>query len=190
MEILQIYAIAAGGVFSSLIVVNLLIRSPRFVNAVSLLICKYLTYLLLLRRHRFAGPWTPAGILFRLSYITVVAFCLGFREPSISATGLRSGYLALINLIPLFSGPYLSFLADLLGISLPIYWRLHRLIRLMSYALVLVHVFIAIMKRQPFALNLTENLYGLITGSALSLLLILSFPIFRRPSYEVFLRVY
>lgn len=48
----------------------------------------------------------------RLYYIALNVFCLAFRVPTLSKAGLRAGNLSLANMIPLFAGAHLSFLAD------------------------------------------------------------------------------
>jgi hypothetical protein len=162
MDIVQIYIITTGSVFAALIILNLLRHATRVVDGASLFVRKYLTYPFLLRRHHYAGPWSPAEILLQLSYITIIAFCLGFQTTSLSAIGRRSGYLALVNLIPQFAGPHLSFLADLLGLPLSIYGVLHLTVGVMSYALLLLHVGTVMVKRQAFPLHSPKYLYGVI----------------------------
>ena len=204
MDITQKYAAAAGGVFFMFIVINLLPHITPLIRHISLLTSKYLTYPYLIHRHRFLGPWSPADGLVQLVYLTGNIFCFSFRVSTISEAGLRAGTLSLINTIPLFAGPHLGFLADLLGVSLRTYRHVHRSAGLMSFALILFHVLVVVFSRASFPLDLPQNRSGLIVrlhippvlprltlrkaGSSLALLLLLSYPLFRKPSYELFLR--
>jgi hypothetical protein len=206
MDITQKYATAAGGVFFIFTLVNLLPHITPLMGHISLFTSKHLTYPYLIYRHRFLGPWSPADGLVQLIYLTANVFCFSFRVATISEVGLRAGTLSLINMIPLFAGPHLSFLADLLGVSLRTYRQVHRSAGLMSFALILFNVLVVVFSRASFPLDLPQNLSGLIVrlsysscpseltlrkaGSSLALLLLLSYPLFRKPSYELFLRLH
>jgi len=117
--------------------------------------------------------------------------------------------LALINMMPLYLGPHLSFLADLFGISLKSFRIVHRSAGVMSFVLMLLHIFVVIARGiGGFSLRVPENLYGVVVslpisltitmltsntlqgGSALPLLILLSILTLRKPSYELFLRIH
>jgi hypothetical protein len=164
MEITKVYAIAAGGVLLIFISVNLRPYIARSWATAALLTDKYLTYPQLLHRHRFLGPWSPSSIGLQLLYIGVNVLCLWLHVPSIWTAGLRAANLSLINLIPLFAGPHLSFLADLLGITLHMYRRFHRSAGLMSFVLLVLHILTVVAKRTSFPLHNPENLFGLIVS--------------------------
>jgi hypothetical protein len=165
MEITEAYAIAAGGVFIILISINFRTHAARFWGIAALLISKYLTYPRLLARHQFAGPWTPASVVSQLIYVAINIFCVFFKFSSIWMAGLRAANLSLVNLIPLFAGPHLSFLADLLGIPLRTYRQLHRSAGLVSFALLVFHAFTVVAMKRSFSLHIPENLFGLIVSS-------------------------
>lgn len=162
MNVTQIYAIAAGGFFIVFLLFNFLSRTTRFRETASLFISKHLIYPYILGRHRLLGPWSRAGILIQLTCITVNLFCLGFRTSNISEASLRAGSLSLINMTPLFAGPHLDFLADLIGFPLNTYRRLHRSAGLMSFACILFHVIVVMANRISFPLTVREHLYELI----------------------------
>jgi hypothetical protein len=211
MEITQLYAIAAGGILLFLILVNFRPYIEAFLRAVSLQASKYLTYPQIIHRHQYFGPWSRADVIFRLFYITVNTFCVGFRVPDVSTAGLRAANLSLINMVPNFAGPHLSFVADILGVPLSTYQQIHRSSGIMSVSLVLFHVLTIIGSRNPFPLQVAENLWGLIVshysnlnsvdklltvsnvvqgGSSLFLLLLLSNPFLRSFLYEIFIRIH
>ncbi|MCJ1473145.1 hypothetical protein MMC13_001796 [Lambiella insularis] len=60
----------------------------------------------------------------------------------------------------------------------------------MSFALLLFHVLVVVDKGTAFSLRIPEHLYGVIAGSSLCILVLLSLPLLRRPSYEIFLRTH
>ena len=160
MDIPQIYATAAGGFFLVFILVNFLSRTVR--ERITLFSSKHLTYPYFIHRHRLLGPWTRSGILIQLTYIALNAFCLGFRVSTLSKAGLRAGNLSLVNMIPLFASPHLSFLADILGFRLGTYRRVHRSAGVMSFALLLFHALIVAVQRTSLPLRVLRNLYGTI----------------------------
>jgi ferric-chelate reductase len=162
MDIVQIYVVAAGSALAMLILLNLVNHATDFINFTSRLIRKYLTYPIVLHRHIFAGPWSPADILVQSSYIAVVAFCLQYKTTSLST---RSGYLALGNSILLYAGPHLSFLADVLGLYRSSYYSLHKIVGLMSYALVFLHIGVELVTTSllnEFSLHSSENIFAII----------------------------
>lgn len=151
MEISEAYAIAVGGSVVLLFLVNSPPYIIRLAEYLSMLTSKYLTYPYLLSRHRLLGPWSRAGFSLQLIYIIANILCLSFRDilcfnfrtASLSEFCLRAGTLTIVNMIPLFAGPHLSNLADLLGVTLRIFQCIHRSIGLMSFSLAIVHVLIA-----------------------------------------------
>jgi hypothetical protein len=125
----------------------------------NLLTDKYLSYPHVLRRHRYLGPWSGASVVLQRVYISVNALCLGFGVSSIWTAGPRAANLSLINLIPLFAGSHLSFLADVLGITLRMHRRFYRSAGLMSFALLVLHILMMVAKRTSFPLHILENLF-------------------------------
>ncbi len=123
---------------------------------------------------------------------------------SFDEVGDRAGTLSIINMAPLFFGLHLSFLADLLGLSLSNYRRIHRSARIMSFALVALHTFVVVHHDPTYSLRIPRNLYLLIVShmvtfvdtsltdwqgiSTLSFLMALSLRFIRKLSYEFFLR--
>lgn len=92
------------------------------------------------------------------------AFYVGFKVQDIQMAGLRAANLSLINMITLFAGPYLNFLADILGVSLNTYQRVYRSVGIMSFVLLLFHVLTVIASRNSFPLRIAENMWGIIVS--------------------------
>jgi hypothetical protein len=87
----------------------------------------------------------------------VNAFCIGFKVVDIKSAGLRAANLSLINMIPLFASSYLSYLADILGVSLRVYRRIHRAGGIMLFFLFIFYVLTVIVTRTAFPLHVIEN---------------------------------
>jgi len=170
MKITQVYAVAAGSIFCSLFILGLRRYIRLLLKRINLQASQYLIYPQLIGRHRLLNPWSWADMLMQLSYVGVNMFCIGFKAPSIYAAGLRAAELSLINLIPAFAGPHLSFLADIFGLSLASFRRVHRSFGAMSFFLLNFHIFAMIGKRIPFPLHQAENLWGLIVSDQSSII--------------------
>ena len=164
MDITQAYATAAGGIIILFILANSLSHIARLIKLVYSFTSVHLTYPYLLSRHRFLGPWTRAGVLAQLIYMAANLFSLSYRVSTISQAGLRGGTLSLINMIPLFAGPHLGFLADLLGISVAAYRRLYRSAGLVSSALFLFHV-LTMVGRGSLSVGIGRGLFGVIVST-------------------------
>ena len=125
---------------------------------------RYFLYCYLVPRYQFVGPWTWAEVMIQMLYIGINSFCLGFGFPSITAAGIRAGNLSLINLIPLFLGPHLNFLADLFDVSLTAFRCFHRSAGLMSFGLFLFHTIVIFASRTSFTSRGTRNIYAIIAS--------------------------
>jgi hypothetical protein len=99
MDIAQVYATAAGGIFLVFIIVNFVSYISRFVEHISFWMLKYLIYLYLINRHRFIDLWSCFDVLVQFIYIIVNIFCLSFQVSTILKAGLRAGIFFLINII-------------------------------------------------------------------------------------------
>jgi hypothetical protein len=166
MEVTQAYAVAAGcGIFCLL-----LLRTHRLMKSlmktVNLKTAQFLIYPQLVRRHRYLGPWSWAGVLAHVCYIAVNMFCVGFNASSLREASLRAADLALINMIPAFASFHFSLPADLLGLKLTTYRRFHGVLGTMSCCLLGFHVSTMLASRTPFPLNQTKNYWGLIVSTS------------------------
>ncbi|KAJ6026426.1 hypothetical protein N7460_011243 [Penicillium canescens] len=189
MEVPAIYAIAAGGIFLALFLIQTRYVLVDWTESFSVLLSGHLTLPVLVRRHRVLGPWTRAGILVHVSYIAVNIALVFLRTESLVDSGRRAGALALINMIFPLSTAHLGFLAGLLGITWHTCRKIHRATGWTAVALLSFHI-IAELQGKTFRFPLTEtrNLLTVIGSSALGILALFSIPYFRRWSYEIFLR--
>ncbi|KIM93737.1 hypothetical protein OIDMADRAFT_61376 [Oidiodendron maius Zn] len=165
------------------------------VTHVPLFVLKHVTCPYLLHRHRILGPWTRAGVLIQLAYLAVNLFYIlivevpwdSLRAATFSDAGRQASALAELNMIHLFAGPYLAFLADRFGFSLKTIRSIHRSAGWMTSALVLLYT-MAALSDGPLPLGVPQNLFAVIAASLLCLLLVFLFLLFRYLSYELFIR--
>lgn len=161
MEATEIYAIAAGGIFVLLILVKVLLCFSHLTTTISVFISRHLTYPYLINRHCLFGPWTRFSVLSHFLYVAVNIFCLCFPKLLASDAGQRAGVLALINMVFLFAGVHLSFVADLLGISLRKYQALHRASGWMVTGLSVLHT-VVMVDQATYSLDGARNLFAII----------------------------
>ena len=165
IDITQAYAISAGGIFVVLLLINLRPYMEALLKLIYQVASQHLAYRQLIRHNRYFGAWTPADVLFQMFYVTVNVFCLSFKAPSIHMAGLRAAKLSLINMVPAFTGPHLSVLADSFGVSLNTYRRIHRSFGMMSLPLLIFHSSTVLASRISFSLHVRENMWGLIVSA-------------------------
>ena len=166
MDGTQIYALVAAGIFSMFILVHFRKYLNRLVNHVFLL-SRHLTYPRLVHRHRFLGPWSPAVVIMQLVYIAANVFCVTFPASSIAEIGRRAGTLAVINMVPLFAGPHLAFLGNILGTSLGTIHLIHRSAGIMTFSLSIAHVLVKAESRPSLPLDLPQNLFAVVVSFVL-----------------------
>jgi hypothetical protein len=158
------YSLAAGGVFSLLFLIQMIPHLAKLFKGVAIWISKHVVYPYAINRHRIVGPWTRATVALHLMYIGLNVFCLGFQASSAWKAGLRAGTLSLINMVPLFAGPHLGFLADMLGLSLISFHRIHRSAGWMSFAMAFFHVSTVIVSGVSLDLSRHANIFTLIAS--------------------------
>lgn len=140
MDTLLIYAIIAGSLLLTFALIRLLRSLSQWKSPVRVFIFRHLIYPYVISRHTLAGPWSRVGIFTHLVYVTANFVLIFYKNISLENIGRRAGGLSLINMIfPLAAG-HLSYAADLLGISLPVYRKLHRASGWMTMVLVVLHI--------------------------------------------------
>lgn len=168
MNVTQFYAIAAGGCIILLFIIHSLIRLSLFLKLCDTLLRKHLLYSLLLRRHRLLGPWTRAQVAFQLIYLGGNVFCTCFKVSTASEAATRAGNLSLINMMPTYFGFHLSFICDLLDVSLLMYRLFHASTGIMSVFLDMLHVIIHTADKSSLSMSGSEQLFELIVGHYVS----------------------
>lgn len=164
MNPIEIYGCILGGFFVLLLSIRCFPVIETSFHYISLFISKHMTLRLALRRHRFAGPWSRADVLIQLMYLVINLFLIGFRVTSLKQAGQQAGLISMINMVPLFFGFHLSFVADLLGISLTTCRRIHRSTGAMTFVLGLVNMLIGFQSNHTNSLRVSKNLYRVIVN--------------------------
>jgi hypothetical protein len=90
MDLTAKYALAAGGIFSLLLLTQLIPRIPKLFKRVSIWVSKHVIFSYTLERYRRVGPWTRATVALHLIYMAANVFCLGFQASSVAEAGLRA----------------------------------------------------------------------------------------------------
>lgn len=123
-----------------------------------------------LRRNDFVQHWTVQQAVLLLTFLAANVVCVFIKSTGLSDAGLRSGRLAVINLVVLYAGPHLSFLADALDVPLSTYRHIHSSASLLVLSLALFHVIVAALEpvyspsyvlKHKFALIVRRTLHPL-----------------------------
>ena len=104
-------------------------------------LCKYLTYGRWIHRHGRIEPWTAAEVMCVLLYaasVVGVAVVDQVRPGDGSVDRYLGSFLA-INMVPLYFGPTHDLPAWLMGLSLRLYRRLHRVVAWGCVVLTVAH---------------------------------------------------
>ena len=130
-----------------------------------------MSYRYILHRHRLVGLWSRASVLLQLIYIAGNITCISLgvshsrlQISTLSQAGLRAGTLSTINLIPLFVGPHLGSLVDLLGVNPSAIQQIHRLAGVMAVLLAVFYTLVAIGSLLSFRLDLPQNIFAVIVS--------------------------
>ncbi|KAL4403350.1 FAD-binding domain-containing protein [Colletotrichum abscissum] len=184
------YAICLAGMIVGLAFLNVLSRTGRARKQLAHLMEKYLVYRLLVHRHSLLGPWNAISLLGPTLLLGVNVFCLTFRPSTLLA---RSGNLALLNMLPLFSGPCLDFTADILAVPFRHYAVFHRWQGRVATILLAGHIISAmgddnrttLMTNFRFFILLSQGSIAMVAAATMTFL-----PFFRRRIYELCLRAH
>jgi len=168
MDPTQVYAISLEMVFVVCVVVRGTIYLSWLLQSYNTLFAKHFSYPLVLERHRLIGPLTRADLFYHVSYMAVNIFCGTFRVSSIADVGTRAGNLSLINVMPSYLAYHLSFMSDMLSLSLRTYRTIHATTGVMSVTLELIHTGIKIAKVSELKLfQASGQLFGSLVRSML-----------------------
>jgi hypothetical protein len=171
MNVSSIYAIAVGGCFLALFLIQTRTTMIGWFESCSVLISRHLTLPALIHRHRIWGPWSRLSFLIYLVYIGVNITVILFHTDSIPQAGRRAGELALINLIFPLSATHIGYLADLLGITWRTCCKIHQASGWMSVALLAFHVIAECQSREfSFPLGAIRNIFTLIVNFLLAVM--------------------
>ena len=143
MDPVTIYSVAAGGIGVLFVLYNASSYISCWIQDRTLFyIFKYLVYPVFIQRSPLFTSFSRWSVLITIIYWLGTAVCNIVGVRTIADAGNRAGVLAALHLIPLLFANRPSFAADLLGISLQTYLRLHSSFGIMALVQGLVHTFI------------------------------------------------
>ena len=144
MDVTRIYAIAAQSLFAVLTTINFCIQLCSILQTYIVWILRQIAYPFVPGRHRLVGPWSLRDFILHCTYVLTNIFCSAYGTESIMEAGKRICILSLINLMPLYFGPHLDFLAELLGVSLHDLHTVHGSAAIISVLLSAAHVLFSV----------------------------------------------
>ncbi|KJK68090.1 Ferric reductase like transmembrane component [Aspergillus parasiticus SU-1] len=137
---------------------------PQIIRYLSQWTAKHLTFQAVLRQGKYIDRWSRADIVLTMMYLGANMTCVLVYFPGMTQAGFRAGRLSIINTILLFAGPHLSFVADMLGVSIRTCRRLHVLAGLVAILLAVFHAIVGAATKGTFSLQTPRNLWALIVG--------------------------
>ena len=160
-----VYAIIVRGVFSFLILTNISRKLWRAIQNQKIRVLRHLIYVSYGYQSTFFSRTMDSHPFFvRTIYLDVNLFFTIFRAKSVFETGIRAGALTLINMVPLFLGLHLSFIADLCGMLLKTYRFIHAAGVSMLFLLALYHVVLGLIHQSKKLLSQSAYIYGIIVS--------------------------
>lgn len=111
-------------------------------------------------RDRRWPSWTWWSLVRQLSLLTgnVLLVFLGMTD--IQDAARKAGTLAVLNMVVFYLGPHLSYLGDILGVSLATVKSLHRVMVLPFLSLVVFHLTVLRPTQNVFTKPLSSEFYG------------------------------
>jgi len=160
MDPVSIYGLAAGGICIISFLYYASSHISRWIQDRTLFyVFKYLIYPVFIKRTRLSTPFSRWHALLMALYWSGTAACNIVGVSTMVQAGNRAGALAALHLIPLLFTNRPSFAADLFGISIQTYLRLHSSVGIMALLQALVHTVI-FCSRNVFQINDTLEFNG------------------------------
>jgi hypothetical protein len=164
MQPTLMYAFAGGAFFSLLLLLYAIVLLVRNLRPWMSFLRMHLFHFLTIPPLHLLWSCTNGQILVELIYVAANVFCCCFDVASAPDASLRAACLSMLNLMPLYFGPHLSFLCGLSGVSLRTYRIFHRSTATMSLLLALVHVVINVDQRSRLEQNGSFGPYGIVVS--------------------------
>ncbi|KAI1315917.1 hypothetical protein F5Y16DRAFT_420926 [Xylariaceae sp. FL0255] len=156
-------------------------------------LCRYLRrfHIQHLTNQPVLGSWQRLDVVCLAGYLTINAVVVLYDTSNPAEAGVRAGTTSLINLIFLVAGPHLAFVADLLGLSLDLYKRLHRVVGLTCVLLALVHIAIfAAIKKIKVSQDPSSITFAVVSAVSIASQLLFLSSRMRRSFFELALRAH
>ncbi|KAK5080473.1 hypothetical protein LTR05_008583 [Lithohypha guttulata] len=134
--------------------------------------------------------WTWWSLVRQVFLLTGNVLLVFVGMTDIKDAAREAGTLAMLNMAFFYLSPHLSYLGDLLGLSLDTVKTLHRMMVLPFLLLTVFHLVVLHPAQNVFAKPFSKELYGVIASLAVAVLLLSGFRPLRRRFYEAFLRAH
>lgn len=132
--------------------------------AIERAVSSYLVYPTVAHGGKSFDRWSRRDVLLLLAYIGATISCIVLPLSGINQIILRSGTLAVVNVIFCYAGPYLGFLADVLGLSLRSCRRLHGTVGTLAVGLAALHAAAGGAAKGRLDLHSPKDVFGLMVG--------------------------
>ena len=180
MDVTLIYAIAFGALFGFIVVcrgirltldfvaspARALERKPHRSNSLACahrFILRNFVYPAFLSPRKWTRRWNLIDAILLVLYYGANATCVALSL-NLRTASRRAGTLALVNMTLLFAGPHLSFIADILNMSLRQYKRMHAAAGAITMMLAAFHSVVAAVQGGKLKLSDPSDLYALIVS--------------------------
>ncbi|EXJ56217.1 uncharacterized protein A1O5_12673 [Cladophialophora psammophila CBS 110553] len=204
MDITQWYAIGLSGLVGLYVVTFALITiSKKIIPRVKLLFLlvlaglmkigtyakrRFLQHVYYPQTHRYlrgSEKITRFDLLVTITFLVGVVVCTVIQVQNIPGLRRRSGLISIINIIPLSLGAHMNLLANVCGIRLGAYGRIHRWLGRVAIVEGLIHTATAVSLKRP-NWHMLPDIGGLTATISIVLMLLSSLARIRQRFYEVF----
>lgn len=127
-----------------------------------------LIYRTAIRERSCSSSWTLMRVLLCLCFVGANICCVLVNSSSLADAAARCGELALCNMLLLYTGPSLSFVAHLLHIRLYSLYHIHSLAGVVVVLLTAFHSAAGAISKGDFPLNEGSNLWAFIVTMSTS----------------------
>lgn len=121
-----------------------------------------LTYRIAIRERSCNSSWSLMRLLLCLFFVGANICCVLVKSLSLADAAARCGELALCNMLLLYTGPSLSFVAHLLHIRLYSFQSIHSIAGIVVVLLTAFHSAAGAISKGDFPLNEGSNLWAFI----------------------------
>jgi hypothetical protein len=167
MKLIEIYALVTGGILVVVLSIRLAaaicnVLPWNFRTVYRIFVLRYCIH-----RHRHVQPVTYANMLCILGVVTSLIFLNVFAIHDLQSASRRAAIIAIVNMPFLFLASQLPFAADIVGISIDTYHRLHRWLSVIIFVEVSLHIaFIIVKTRLADVGASTVLVYGILVSAS------------------------
>lgn len=117
-----------------------------------------------MRWHHFFELWTFTQMSLQLIYLIINIFCMSFKVSTAKKVSVCTAHLSLINMMSVYFEFHLSFICNLLRVSLIMYHLFHTFTVIMSVLFELLHILIHVISKLSFKVSESWQMFKLIVS--------------------------